>query len=110
MELIAEKKLSINQTSLPRFCSRLNLLCCEIFGAQALHQGGSKKKKQANSRIANLQRCKFPNCKDKSANNPARRGFITTVDIYDGQYSIFPEGIDQDFNLPVCFCRTPDGA
>ncbi|KRX48773.1 hypothetical protein T05_10468 [Trichinella murrelli] len=21
---------------LPRFCSRLNLLCCEIFGAQAL--------------------------------------------------------------------------
>ncbi|KRZ92932.1 hypothetical protein T08_6611 [Trichinella sp. T8] len=36
MELIAEKKLSINQTSLPRFCSRLNLLCCEIFGAQAL--------------------------------------------------------------------------
>ncbi|KRX48807.1 hypothetical protein T05_6613 [Trichinella murrelli] len=71
---------------------------------------GVARKKQANSRIANLQRCKFPNCKDKSANNPARRGFITTVDIYDGQYSIFPEGIDQDFNLPVCFCRTPDGA
>ncbi|XP_003377218.1 hypothetical protein Tsp_01433 [Trichinella spiralis] len=33
------KKLSNNQTSvikLPRFCSRLNLLCREIFGAQTL--------------------------------------------------------------------------
>ncbi|KRZ19137.1 hypothetical protein T11_12380 [Trichinella zimbabwensis] len=60
-----------------------------------------------NCKLAAVQ---ISNCKDKSANNPARRGFITTVDINDGQYSIFPEGIDQDFNLPVCFCRTPDGA